>query len=262
MGEIPGNMKQWPARIPVLIVGGGPTGLLSAILLARQGVRSLLIERHAGTATHPKARGVTVRSMEIFRQCGLEQAMRRVAPAPEQTRQFGVASTLVDPDLKVMPFAIGDQDPLETSPTTGLICSQDALEAVLFDHARSLSEVTLRFDSELVTLEPGDDGVNAAIMADDKQTIGVEADYVIAADGAQSGIRSALGLDFSSALDMHSNINVMFEADLKGILQPLGCVFVIIKNDDTAGALSGVPTRRDAHRKYAVRWVSKTWQSR
>jgi putative polyketide hydroxylase len=238
-------MKQWPARIPVLIVGGGPSGLLSAALLARQGVPSLLVERHSATSTHPKARGVTVRSMEIFRQCGLEDAMRKVAPATEHTRQFAVASTLVDPGLNKMPFAIGDQDPIETSPTTGLICSQDALEAVLFDHVQSLSEVTLGFGSELTMLEPGTRGVTATIAVDDNRTRQLEADYVIAADGAQSGIRSSLGLDFRGELDMHHNINVMFEADLGEKLRPLECVFVIIKNDDTTGVLSGIPTYRN-----------------
>jgi 2-polyprenyl-6-methoxyphenol hydroxylase-like FAD-dependent oxidoreductase len=238
-------MKQWPARIPVLIVGGGPSGLLSAALLARQGVPSLLVERHSATSTHPKARGVTVRSMEIFRQCGLEDAMRKVAPATEHTRQFAVASTLVDPGLNKMPFAIGDQDPIETSPTTGLICSQDALEAVLFDHVQSLSEVTLGFGSELTMLEPGTRGVTATIAVDDNRTRQLEADYVIAADGAQSGIRSSLGLDFRGELDMHHNINVMFEAELGEKLRPLECVFVIIKNDDTTGVLSGIPTYRN-----------------
>ncbi len=238
-------MKKWPAQIPVLIVGGGPTGLLSAAMLAHQGVRSLLVERHPATSLHPKARGVTVRSMEIFRQCGLEHALRQVAPEPESTRQFAVSSTLVDTGLRKMPFAIGDQDPIETSPTTGLICSQDALEAVLVDHVRSLSNVTLCFDTELVALEPDTHGVTATIKADDDRTLPVEADYVIAADGAQSGIRSTLGLDFSGDLDLHQNLNVMFEADLKGILEPLKCVFVIIKNDDTAGALSGIPTFRN-----------------
>jgi putative polyketide hydroxylase len=62
----------------VLIVGGGPVGLTASILLSRLGVRTLLVERHPGT--------VNARTMEIFRQCGVEAAVRAAGLAPEQSR--------------------------------------------------------------------------------------------------------------------------------------------------------------------------------
>ena len=68
-----------PVEIPVLIVGGGPVGLTMSLLLSQYGVRSLLVEQHPGTSIYPKARLVKARSMEIFRQLGLEQAIRDVA---------------------------------------------------------------------------------------------------------------------------------------------------------------------------------------
>ena len=63
-------------EIPVLIIGGGPVGLTASILLSRQGVSSLLVERHPGTAVHPKARGINARTMEMYRQCAIETAIR------------------------------------------------------------------------------------------------------------------------------------------------------------------------------------------
>lgn len=54
-------------QVPVLIVGGGPVGLTASLLLSRHGVRSLLVERHPGTSMHPKARGLNVRTLELFR---------------------------------------------------------------------------------------------------------------------------------------------------------------------------------------------------
>jgi 2-polyprenyl-6-methoxyphenol hydroxylase-like FAD-dependent oxidoreductase len=59
-------------EIPVLIVGGSLVGLSSALLLAQHGVRSLVVERHAGTAIYPRAAQIYQRTMEILRQCGLE----------------------------------------------------------------------------------------------------------------------------------------------------------------------------------------------
>ncbi|MCX7121365.1 MAG: FAD-dependent monooxygenase [Gammaproteobacteria bacterium] len=45
-------------HIPVLIIGAGPVGLSMALALARQNVRSMLIEKYPGRAEHPRARGV------------------------------------------------------------------------------------------------------------------------------------------------------------------------------------------------------------
>src|SRR5580692_5728327 len=69
--EAPGFKKEKEMLdFPVLISGGGPVGLAASLLLSRHGVRSLLVERHPGTARTPKARGINARTMEVFRQCG------------------------------------------------------------------------------------------------------------------------------------------------------------------------------------------------
>ncbi len=75
-------MEEVPVDVPVLIVGGGPVGLTASILLSQAGVRSLLVERHPGTAMHPKARGINARTMEMYRQCGVEAASARRACRP------------------------------------------------------------------------------------------------------------------------------------------------------------------------------------
>ena len=62
--------------VPVLISGGGPVGLTASLLLSQHGVRSLMVERHPGTALTPKARGINARTMEMFRQCGIDAAVR------------------------------------------------------------------------------------------------------------------------------------------------------------------------------------------
>ena len=52
-------------EVPVLIVGGGPVGLVASVCLSRLGVASLLVERHPSTTVHPKARNLNLRTMEI-----------------------------------------------------------------------------------------------------------------------------------------------------------------------------------------------------
>src|SRR5512135_2598356 len=66
------------ADVPVLIIGGGPIGLSTSILLSHHGIRSLLIEQHPGISIYPKARFINARTMEIFRQLGIEQAIREI----------------------------------------------------------------------------------------------------------------------------------------------------------------------------------------
>src|SRR3954462_11834087 len=60
----------------VLIVGAGPAGLTAAITLARYGVPVLLVERRSELSGLPRATGVSLRTMEIYRSWGIEQELR------------------------------------------------------------------------------------------------------------------------------------------------------------------------------------------
>ena len=71
-------------EVPVLIAGGGPVGLTASLMLSRLGIRSLLVERHPGTAIHPKARGINARTMEIFHQQGIEDDVRTAGLPPDK----------------------------------------------------------------------------------------------------------------------------------------------------------------------------------
>ena len=48
-------------------------------------MRSLLVERHPGTAIQPKSRGINPRTMEVYRQCGVEDAIRDAGLPTERT---------------------------------------------------------------------------------------------------------------------------------------------------------------------------------
>src|SRR5215471_12271553 len=63
-------------EIPVLIIGGSLVGLTTAMLLGEHGVPSLSVERHAGTAIHPRAGHFQLGTTEMLRQVGLEDRVR------------------------------------------------------------------------------------------------------------------------------------------------------------------------------------------
>ena len=60
----------------VLIVGAGPVGLTTSIALSQHGVSHVVVERHPSTSVAPKARGINARTMEMYRQMGVEDDIR------------------------------------------------------------------------------------------------------------------------------------------------------------------------------------------
>src|ERR671922_1057466 len=71
-----GRASMYDEQTPVLIVGGGLSGLSTALFLSWHRARPLLVERHPDLLIHPRARGFTPRTVELYRQVGLEPAIR------------------------------------------------------------------------------------------------------------------------------------------------------------------------------------------
>ncbi|HWL01132.1 MAG TPA: FAD-dependent monooxygenase, partial [Microbacteriaceae bacterium] len=65
--------------VPVLIVGGSLVGLSASVALAAHGVPNLVVERHRGTAIHPRAAMFHQRTTEIFRELGVLEEVERAA---------------------------------------------------------------------------------------------------------------------------------------------------------------------------------------
>jgi 2-polyprenyl-6-methoxyphenol hydroxylase-like FAD-dependent oxidoreductase len=71
----------------VIIIGGGPVGLLTSIALSTHGIPHTLFERYPGTSIHPKAVGLHQRTMEILRSLDLEDAvLAEAAPRSSHKR--------------------------------------------------------------------------------------------------------------------------------------------------------------------------------
>jgi 2-polyprenyl-6-methoxyphenol hydroxylase-like FAD-dependent oxidoreductase len=199
---------------PVLIVGGGPVGLTASILLSRLGVPSLLVERHPGTAVHPKARGINTRTMEIFRQSGegasLEADVRAAGLAQDRVRFIIWAESLAGQELERRTPARMREGVARISPLTAALCAQDDLEPVLRRHAEALPPGALRFSTELTALEPGGDSVIATLGTGER----VRARWMIAADGARGRVRELLGIPLEGHAFLYRSINVLLHADL------------------------------------------------
>ena len=71
-------------KVSVLIVGAGGAGLALSLLLLQQGIESSLIERRSDISWYPRARTLNFRTMEVFRQHGLDEDVAGQAAAPEE----------------------------------------------------------------------------------------------------------------------------------------------------------------------------------
>src|SRR5579864_3324672 len=201
---------------PVLIVGGGPVGLTASILLSQQGVRSLLVERHPGTAILPKARGINARTMEMYRQIGIEQAIRDAGLPTERTGLIVWTESLAGREIERR--VPGRMAPANrgASPVLNCLCAQDDLEPVLRRFAEAQAPAELRFNAEMTGVEQDPEGVTATVT--DRLGGGattVRAQYLIAADGAQSSVRRIVARKMIGREGVYDSVNILFNADLR-----------------------------------------------
>jgi 2-polyprenyl-6-methoxyphenol hydroxylase-like FAD-dependent oxidoreductase len=209
-------------RVPALIVGGGPVGLYASSLLSAYGVPSLLAERAANGKSHPRAHLINTRSMELLRELGVERQIREQTPPMDEWRHFRYCTSVLGTQIAAQDHMAGREWAAlsEMTPSPMAHLSQPKLEAILRAEAerRALGGTELLSGYECVSFAQHGGGVTAQLRrvvspaasasygarysavgtgadadaAPDALT--VEADYLLACDGAHSRVRQALGL--------------------------------------------------------------------
>ena len=218
---------------PVLIVGGGPVGLTASILLSQHGVRSLLLERHPGTSIVPKARGINARTMEMYRQCGVEQAIRAAGLAAESIGLVVWTESLAGREIERRVPGRATPKNQAMTPVSNCLCAQDDLEPVLRRFAEEAGPGTLRFNAELTDLRQDSASAEATVI--DRLTgaeTPVRAQYVIAADGAQSRIRRMLDVRMIGRQNVYDSVNILFNADLRPWTQHRPAALYFVEQPD------------------------------
>lgn len=251
--KIERKMSMTHKHVPVLIVGGGLSGLTSALFLARHNIDYLLIEKHAGTAMHPKAGGITFRTMELFRQLGLEAAIRTASEPLDNIRGRIAAETIKSIDLEELKKVESAQKVIDKkiveniekiSPSKPASCYQMKLEPILLQAAEQ-GKGHIRFNTELIEYQQDNLGVTATII--DRKTGTKEiirSDYLVAADGAKSAIckHTKIPMTGRGVIGGHY-INIYFQADLSHFLKGSQFGFYQILNPEAFGALITVNNR-------------------
>lgn len=179
-------------KITVLVAGAGPTGLVVANILARQGVAFRIIDKKAGTTEESRALVVHAKTLELLSRLGLsEQAVAdgqqldavvllKNGKNPRQISFFGHAQDNRTP----YPFA--------------LVFEQNKSERLLLNSLEK-NGGHVEWETELETLTQISAGVQVTLRRADGSRENIQADWVVGADGSHSPIRHALGLGFEGS---------------------------------------------------------------
>jgi putative polyketide hydroxylase len=198
-------------NIPVLIIGGGPVGLSMALALARQNVRSILVEKHPSRTEHPRARGVSMRTMELFQQWGKIDELLKYE-FPREAIRFIWSESLQGNEVTRVDIKAHDYQHGQIGAS---FVTQDCVEKYLHHTLQCHHEVEIQFSKEMISFEESAAGVTVKLLdrKNNKEEF-VHAQYVIAADGAHSRIRAQLGIEMEGPDNLGSSCSVYAEFDV------------------------------------------------
>ena len=221
-------------ELPVLISGGGPVGLTASLLLSQHGVRSLLVERHPSTALTPKARGINARTMEVFRQCGIDTAVRQAGLQEGRLGLIVWTESLAGEEIERRVPGRATAKNMAATPVRNCLCAQDDLEPVIRRFAEAAGGLgALRFNTELTSFSQEPDAVTG--MLTDRTTeaeIPFKTRYLIAAEGAQSRVRRALAVKMIGEENVYDSVNILFHADLTQWVEHRPAALYFVEQDE------------------------------
>jgi 2-polyprenyl-6-methoxyphenol hydroxylase-like FAD-dependent oxidoreductase len=207
----PSDARHWP----VVIVGGGPVGLTTALELANHGVDSLVVEpRVIVEHSRPRAKTTSARSMELYRRSGAADEIRRRAGIPVSwsnrvrfcTTATGAEITTLDGVLGL--DLVGSDLTAESAQQVTQPIVEEALRALLAERP----EVTTRFGGRVIDVELDGELPRVRIEGADGSLSVVTCDYLIGADGSRSVVRAALGAHYVGAAGGRPNVNITFRS--------------------------------------------------
>lgn len=214
----------------VLVIGGGPTGMVAALALARQGVSTIVLERQRGPQPHPKAHEVSGRTLEILAALGVPYDDLAPAAADDADasrilfcealgREFGGI------DLRTLPGADKYRAHLAT-PTGYLNLSQVDLERILARHVAA-ARIDVRHGHTWRALVDDGDAVVSEAHDEAGSPLKIRSRYVIAADGASSRVRAALGVRMIGPDKLQDFVSAAFDADLSRHVTTRGKIYFV-----------------------------------
>jgi 2-polyprenyl-6-methoxyphenol hydroxylase-like FAD-dependent oxidoreductase len=201
-------------KVPVLIVGAGPVGLVLAGDLAWRGIPSMIVERSDGTIEQPKMDLVGIRTMEFCRRWGIVENVENAGYNRDWGQDNVYVTSLTGYELGRERFPSPRRaSPPPQSPQRRERCPQDKFDPVLRAWVETFDCVELRYRHELVSFTQRTESVVAEVRDLERgRTETIEAQYLVGCDGASSTVARRLGTTYTGRAVLTNTTNVIFRS--------------------------------------------------
>lgn len=229
-------MNREPMEVPILIAGGGSTGLSLAAELGWRGIPALMVEPATVVNPHPRANAVANRTMEYLRRWGIADSLIGAGVPADYPAAYFWVSSLHGREIHrlVLPGAAelermrsqGVADPrheLHWSPYLKTIVGQHEVESVLRRFVANQSDIQTRYGWALDTFEEHDDRVVSILReqsSGDRQE--VHSRWLVGCDGGRSRVREQLGIELEGRGGLASFVSIFFDAPEFMACHPFG----------------------------------------
>ncbi|KAM0492491.1 hypothetical protein ACHAP8_009846 [Fusarium lateritium] len=238
-----------PSDLPVfetdvLVVGAGVAGLSFATMLAALDIKVYAIAKHSGTAPAPRAHVTNQRTMEVFRDMGIEDRIQGAGTCMPDIGNMVMATSLTGMEIgRYSCYGGGDHqltDFAKASPSKMWNTAQNNMEPILLQRAREKG-ADIRFYHELIKIEQSDQGVVALVR--ERTSNGeyyVRARYAVGADGARSTVAQQVGFGFVGEPGLMHMISSWVEMDLaQYVAHRPACIYLMLQPGDAYWVGSG-----------------------
>ena len=190
---------------PVIIIGGGPVGMMLALNLDALGVRCILVNTQARPQQQPKGGTHNSRTMEHYRRLGLSNRIRKLGLPPDHPTDVVYFTRMNGWELQriAMPSELEKQRMVAAAAVTDQVpepilrCNQMQVEALVFGHVTTRPNIVPRYGWQCVAFADHGDGVTAEIeeiSTGRRQTL--RGLYLAGCDGGQGIVRRSLGIQY------------------------------------------------------------------
>lgn len=205
----------------VVVIGAGPVGLTAALGLVREGVPTLILEAAPALSDLPRASTFHPPTLEMLDELGIARKLLREGYRVDRIQYRERSSGIVaEFDFSLLK---------DTTPFPfRLQCPQNRLCELLAEELGALDLAGIRFGSKVERIEQDDERVSIFLEGGEE----IEADYVVAADGASSVVRKQLGIEFEGTTYETRNLQLMTTFDFASVFPDLAMVNYIFDPEE------------------------------
>lgn len=244
----------------VVVVGSGPAGASAALFLSTLGVPNIMITKYRWTANTPRAHITNQRTMEIFRDAGIEDQVMAEATPHEMIGDTVFCTALAGDEIgRILTWGTHPARHADyelASPSLNCDIPQTYLEPILVKNA-TMRGTQSQFSTEYLSHTQDENGVSVRVL---NRLTGTEytirAKYLIGADGAKSKVAADINLPMEGQMDIAGSMNITFKADLSKLVdhRPSVLYWVVQPGSNIGGIGAGLIRMVRPWNEWLITW--------